>query len=254
MRGTCVGSHPDAAVEILFDAEFVGGSDLHGRAHPGSRTGAILPGESLLNVSKAQALEAGNGAAAAPAAAKVQAPNAWDQKAGEVYPQGTHEVGGLAPPQKRKKKKKGKPSNDAMEAAHAAANSALSGKGPEQALPAAPTDAGAGQKLMAMLMKGGGNGGAGTAAVLPSNAEGDGKAAGQALLGMLSSTGAGTGGGAEVPPQAMSLGELEGKLEANKMDGPAPAGDMKQQQGSSGPPSGNEQAFWEMLKGAGPAP
>ena len=48
--------------------------------------------------------------------------------------------------------------------------------------------------------------------------------------------------------------QLEGKLEANKMDGPAPAGDMKQQQGSSGPPSGNEQAFWEMLKSAGPAP
>ena len=252
MRGTCVGSHPDAAVEILFDAEFVGGSDLHGRAHPGSRTGAILPGESLLNVSKAQALEAGNGAAPAPAASKSQALNAWDRKAGELYPQGARDTGGSAPPQKRKKNKKGKPASDAVEAAHTAANSALSGRGPPSgALPVAPVDAGAGQKLMAMLMKGGGNGGAGAAVNRPSNVETSGKAAGQALLGMISS--AGTGGGAEVPSQAMSLGELEGKLKANKMEEPAPAGDTKPQ-GDSGSPSGNERAFWEMLKGAGPAP
>ena len=102
-----------------------------------------------------------------------------------------------------------------------------------------------------MLMKGGGNGGAGAAVNRPSNVETSGKAAGQALLGMISS--AGTGGGAEVPSQAMSLGELEGKLKANKMEEPAPAGGTKQQ-GNSSSPSGNERAFWEMLKGAGPAP
>ena len=247
MRGTCVGSHPDAAVEILFDSDFVGGGDLHGRAHPGSRAGAILPGESLLNVSKAQALDQ-SGSTSAPAKAQTQAQahaealNAWDQKAGELYAPGVPKPAGHLPAQKKKKNKKTKSGGNAAQAAQTAADAALAGTVPMANTSTVPVNVGAGQKLMAILMKGAG--GDMTNGKIAQNAGTDGKAAGQALLGMISSGGDGASGRTDIPARALSLDEIEGKLQANQVDDSAP----------SVTPSSNEQNFWEMLKNAGPAP
>ena len=89
-----------------------------------------------------------------------------------------------------------------------------------------------------------GAGGETTTGTSAQDAGADGKAAGQALLGMISSRGDGASGRTDIPAQAMSLDEIEGGLQANQVDDTA----------TSVARSSNEQKFWEMLKNAGPAP
>lgn len=48
--------YDDDAVEVLFDAPFAEGADLHGRAV--GRTGGMLPATELLNLSKPHAVAA----------------------------------------------------------------------------------------------------------------------------------------------------------------------------------------------------
>lgn len=48
-RGTVVGVH-EGAVEVLFDADFIGGGDLQGRCQ--GRCGVMLPPADLLNLAK----------------------------------------------------------------------------------------------------------------------------------------------------------------------------------------------------------
>ncbi|KAK9818370.1 hypothetical protein WJX72_011521 [[Myrmecia] bisecta] len=55
LRGTVVGVHEDAC-EVLFDADFLGGNDLHGRCN--GSCGLIIPADQLLNLSKPQAIQA----------------------------------------------------------------------------------------------------------------------------------------------------------------------------------------------------
>jgi hypothetical protein len=72
-RGTVVGVHAAAgAIEVLFDAPFVGGSDLAGRASGGACVGAVMCPEHLLNLSKPAAVAAPG--TAAPRVVKRAAP------------------------------------------------------------------------------------------------------------------------------------------------------------------------------------
>ena len=48
-RGTVVGVH-EGALEVLFDADFIGGGDLQGRCQ--GRCGTMLPPADLLNLAK----------------------------------------------------------------------------------------------------------------------------------------------------------------------------------------------------------
>ncbi len=48
-RGTVVGVH-EGALEVLFDADFIGGGDLQGRCQ--GRCGVMLPPADLLNLAK----------------------------------------------------------------------------------------------------------------------------------------------------------------------------------------------------------
>jgi len=48
-RGTVVGVH-EGALEVLFDADFIGGGDLQGRCQ--ERCGVMLPPADLLNLAK----------------------------------------------------------------------------------------------------------------------------------------------------------------------------------------------------------
>lgn len=51
LRGTVVGVHDEGAFcEILFDQDFIGGSDLNGRCN--GQCGAVLPGSVLINLSR----------------------------------------------------------------------------------------------------------------------------------------------------------------------------------------------------------
>ena len=59
-RGTVVGVHADA-LEVLFDAPFVGGTDLHGRAD--GTQGAVLAHDVCLNLSRPHAVAAAGAAA-----------------------------------------------------------------------------------------------------------------------------------------------------------------------------------------------
>jgi 5'-3' exoribonuclease 1 len=69
-RGTVVGVYDDA-VEVLFDGDFPGGSDLFGRCAGGA--GALLPAAALLNLSKPAAVRA-EGADAPRKVARAAAP------------------------------------------------------------------------------------------------------------------------------------------------------------------------------------